>query len=135
MRHAIGTGLIFAGVSLALACAPSTSPLDLAGRYALISVNGQPLPYLLPGGGTTRVELLEDTFNFNPGGTYSEAGYRRMTSPTGISFSFPVDAGHLRRRGDQLRLESLIFPLRTATISHGEIRMVDQQLMLVYRKT
>jgi hypothetical protein len=134
MRHAVGAGIFIAGVTLALACAPSTSPLDLAGRYALVTVNGMPLPYLLSATATTRVELLEDTFTLNPGGTYSEAGYRRVTSPTGVTIAFPVDAGNFRRRGEELTLESLIFPARMARIANGEMTIVDQQLTLVYRK-
>jgi hypothetical protein len=135
MRHAVGSGIFLAGITLALACAPSTSPLDLAGIYSLATVNGQPLPYLLSVTGTTRVELLEDTFRLNPGGTYSETGYRRTSSSTGVTFAFPVDAGNFRRSGDQLMLESLIFPARKARIANGELTIVDQQLTLVYRKS
>jgi hypothetical protein len=135
MRHAVGAGIFVAGMTLALACAPSTSPLDLAGNYALTSVNGMPLPYLLPGSSAgVRVELLEASFTLNPGGTYSETGYRRTTTSTGVTLAFPVDAGNFRRSGENLTLESLIFPKRMATISNGVLTVVDQQLTLIYRK-
>jgi hypothetical protein len=68
MRRTVSAGIaLFAG-SLMLGCTPMTSPLDLSGVYVLKSVNGVPLPFVLPGTGATTVVVLSDEFTLNPGG-------------------------------------------------------------------
>jgi hypothetical protein len=134
LRHSVGAGIFIAGLAIALACSPSTSPLDLAGVYALSSVNGQALPYVLESTPSTSVELLDDRFTLNPTGTYSEAGYKRITTNGAVSLTFPVDAGNFTRYGDQLTLESFLFSSRTGSIRNGTLTVIDQNLTLVYRK-
>jgi hypothetical protein len=134
MRHTVGAGIFLAGIAVALACSQSTSPLELAGTYSLTSVNGSPLPFLLPSTGATQVELLSDSYSLTPGGTYSEAGYKRFTTGGGVSFSYPVDAGHFTRLGDEIKLQSMLFSARVGTIRNGALTVIDQNLTLVYKK-
>jgi hypothetical protein len=134
IRHTVGAGIVAAGVTLALACTASTSPLELAGTYSLFTVNGSPLPYALAGTGGTKVELLGDSFTLNPSGTYSEAGYKRFTTGGVVTFTYPIDAGNFTRRDDDITLASLLFPSRSGTISNGVFTVADGSLTLVYRR-
>ncbi|HMA19630.1 MAG TPA: hypothetical protein VKO87_02440 [Gemmatimonadaceae bacterium] len=52
---------------------------SVTGTYTLRTVNGSSLPYTLPGGGTTKTEILDDVLNLYQGNTYSESGHMRVT--------------------------------------------------------
>ena len=134
MRRTSAVIAALAAAVFALGCTAPTSPMDLAGRYSLVSANGHALPYLLPAAGSTSVELLEDSFVLTINGTYSETGYKRFTTGGFVVISFPVDAGNFTRRGDDVRLESAIVGLRPATISNGTLTVVDHGVTLVYAK-
>jgi hypothetical protein len=134
MRHPVGAGIVLAGMAFALACSESTSTLELTGTYSLTSVNGSPLPFLLPSTGATQVELLSDSYTLTPSGTYSEAGYKRFTTSGAVSLTYPVDAGYFTRLGDEITLQSLLYPVRVGTIRNGALTVVDQNLTLIYKK-
>lgn len=134
MRRTAAVGMTLLAASLALGCTPVTSPLDLAGVYSLKTVNGHPLPYVLPQAGTTTVVVLNDAFTLNPAGTYSEQGYKSYLTAGVVSVGFPVDAGYFTRRDNVITLESLIFGTRPASIVNGSFTMVQDSLTLVYQK-
>jgi hypothetical protein len=52
---------------------------SVTGTYTLRTINGSSLPYTLPGGGTTKTEILDDVLNLYQGNTYAESGHSRVT--------------------------------------------------------
>lgn len=138
MRRPVGAGLVALAVAgatvVAASCTPATSPLELAGVYPLVSVNGAALPYLVQGSGSARTELIDDAFTLHPGGTYAENGQTRTIAGGSVTYAYPVDAGNFTRRGDRIALESLVSTARRATIRDGTLTLVADGLTLVYRK-
>jgi len=117
-----------------LACAPPTSPLGVVGTYALQSVNGMPLPYLLQDAGATKVHVLDDLIILTSSSSFSEMGHKTLTTGSMVSLQVPIDAGTFERRGNTITLESLLFGRWTGSIRGSTLTMVQQGFTLVYQK-
>jgi len=131
MRRAVA---LLLSALLAFGCSAATSPMELAGTYSLMSVNGLPLPYVFTPVGRTKVEALEDSYTLNPSGTFREAGLKRFTTDGVVTFSYPVDGGNFTRKGEEIRLEGIVYGLTIGLMKDGTLTIVQNGLTLVYQK-
>ena len=113
--------LVALAAALALAaCSDATGPVaELAGeRYALRSVDGQPLPFLLAGTPTgARQELVAETLEFRALGRLRRTRTLRSTDAAGAvetvtlrrdTYYRPSEAGEVSAPGVVLRVGSII---------------------------
>src|SRR5687768_9497242 len=67
-------------VALSLACDDGVvGTSHIAGDYELKSINGVSLPFTINGPGTNKTEILDHVITLYNGGTYAEAGHKRVT--------------------------------------------------------
>jgi len=134
MRRTVLAALAVVAATFAWTCTPPTSPLEIAGTYTLVTVNGLPLPFVFPQQGAMTVEALDDQYILTPSGTFTEVGHKRFTVGSTVTITVPVDAGTFTRRGDSVTLDSPIFGRRTGTISGGTLTLDQEVFALAYDK-
>jgi hypothetical protein len=78
---------------------PTGPTASLAGSWALSTVNGQPLPFLIGANDTARVDLVSELIVVTPAATFSRRKDFQVTL-TGLKFpSFDVDSGTVSLEG------------------------------------
>lgn len=115
----------------------ATSPgsASVAGSYALQTVNGDPLPYIVLQIGADKIEVLNETVTLLDGGTFTQQGSLRVTESGVVSVQSYVDAGSYVRTGTALAFEfNSDGSTGTGTISGNTITVGVSGLSLVYRK-
>lgn len=107
---------------------PSGNP-NLSGTYTLRSVNGQPLPYAVPGGAT---QLLDDAISLYAGSTWSSTGHvRTATGATETVYR----SGSFTSFGTSLTLRvNETGGTRLVVYSDNELTSVESGVTSVYRR-
>lgn len=104
------------------------------GTYALQSVNGAGLPYVLQPT-NPRVELVSDQFLINSDGTFSEVGQTRTTPSGGSSTTDPFNEyGTWSVSGNQVFFRFSDSSTENGTISGSEITFSTGNGSAIYRK-
>lgn len=130
---------VLIGFSLAIAACggDATSPgsVSVAGSYALQTVNGSPLPFIVLQIGADKVELLNETVTLSEGGTFTQQGALRVTESGFVSTESYADAGTYVRNGTAVAFEfNSDGSTGTGTISGNTITVAVSGFSLVYRK-
>lgn len=137
--------LSLALVGTVTACgADSTGPSDsYSGTYALRTINGQSLPYILLQVGPDKVEWTQDaltvTDNGTTGGSFTQQSTLRVTASGQVTTQNVSDAGVYTRNGTAVILTANSDgTIATGTISGGRmtLSLVDAGVpfSLVYQK-
>ena len=95
-------------VSFVVACDSGkvTGSSSVTGTYTLRTINGSSLPYTLPGGGTTKTEIVDDVLSLYQGGTYSESGHMRVTANGQVTAEAISEAGAYTLFGTSITFRS-----------------------------
>ena len=113
--------------------APGTG--SIAGSYALQTVNGAALPFVVLQIGSDKIEVLSETVTLAEGDTFTQQGSLRLTQNGVMSIDGYAEAGVYTRNGTAL---NLVFTsdgtTATGTISGNTITVGISGLSLVYRK-
>jgi hypothetical protein len=115
----------------------STSPgtARIAGSYALQTVTGGPVPFVVLQIGSDKIEVLSETVNLSDGGTFTQQGSLRITENGVVSMESFAEAGVYTRNDTALNLVfSSDGSTGTGTISGNTITVGIGGVSLVYRK-
>ena len=130
-------------VSLALvattfACSsdsPVTPPIsEIAGSYALASVNGNILPFTYATQGADKAEVLDDVITLNENGTWTEIWHDRYTMNGVVTTEEMTDEGAYSRTGTRITLTSSFGGAIVADVTNGKITMSGNGFSLVYAR-
>ena len=134
MRGGVLAGLV---VALMTGCfgGGMTGSSTITGEYTLRTVNSAPLPYTLSQSGTSKTELMQDTFTLYQGGTFSRARQIRLTSNGQVTHQSENDTGSYTIFGASLSLSSNATGQSTlATISGNTMTVVQAGVVSIYSK-
>jgi hypothetical protein len=134
MRGGVLAGLV---VALMTGCfgGGMTGSSTVTGAYTLRTVNSAPLPYTLSQSGTSKTELMQDTFTLYQGGTFSRARQIRLTSNGQVTHQSENDTGSYTIFGASLSLSSNATGQSTlATISGNTMTVVQAGVVSIYSK-
>jgi len=113
--------------------APGTK--SVAGSYALQTVNGAPLPFVVLQIGSDRIEVLNETVMLSQGDTFTQQGSLRITQNGVVSIDSYAEAGAYTRSGTALNFVfSSDGTTGTGTLSGDTLTVGISGLSLVYRK-
>ena len=124
--------LLTAGLLLS-ACKPEAKVdegADLSGVYALISVNGKPVPTSVSHDGAT-LQVRSGTFTFNADGTCSTKTV--FFPPAGSEVARESNATYTRE-GSKLTMQWKDAGTTTGTIEGATFTMNNEGMVFVYRK-
>ena len=80
----------------------------VAGKWNLLTVNGQPLPYTDPHVSAYKFETLSHTVTMDARGTYKAQGRYRVTSNGNATMRVDTDSGTYVLNAGQLTIVSLV---------------------------
>lgn len=112
--------------------APGTA--NIAGSYALQTVNGAPLPFVVLQIGADKIEVLNETVTLAAGDTFTQQGSLRITQNGVVAIDSYAEVGEYTRNGTALNLVFSDGTSGTGTISENTITVGVSGLSLVYRK-
>lgn len=124
-------------LSVAASCGgDSTAPgtASVAGSYALQTVNGAPLPFVVLQIGSDKIEVLNETVVLSEGDAFTQQGSLRITQNGVVSIDSYAEAGDYTRNGTALTLIFSDGTTGTATISGNSLIVGISGLSLMYRK-
>jgi|SRR5256885_1437547 len=128
--------LAFASIAL-VGCggSDSTGPAASAeGTWNLSTINGAGLPFTLSSNPSTgdKLEILDDQYVLNAGGTYTEAFTTRLTQGGQVTTTPDTDTGTWSQTGNQVAITSSAGDAFTATVSTNTITIGSQFGAVVY---
>lgn len=120
-----------------LACSGdgSTGPgASIAGAYALTTVNGAPLPFVVQQAGTYKYEITADTYMLAAGGSWTEVRADRTTSNGAVTTSTKTDAGSWSSNGTSITLTSPTSGALSGSVSGNTLSLSSAGNTLVFTK-
>jgi hypothetical protein len=137
-RTAFVATMILAILSAAGCGGDSTSPAaqSIAGSWTLQSVNGSPLPFIVPQTGADKLEVLSDVLVISGTGSFTQTTSTRTTTNGVPTTQSVVDAGSYTLNGSTVTLHfSSDGFIGTASWSGNTITTVTGEgLALVYKR-
>jgi hypothetical protein len=94
----------FALIMALTSCSDATGPDSVAGVYALVSVDGKPLPYTAMQDASTKVEELSGTIIFGADGHFQESATTRFTLDGRASTSTSSSTGTFAISGQAITM-------------------------------
>jgi hypothetical protein len=122
----------------AAACGGASSIADanlpnVVGTWTLKTVNGAPPPGVVQT--SPKIELLEDAYTFNAGGSYNETGSQRTTTSTGILTETATETGNWILGKSSITLAPSTGGAYPATVTDTSITFTfGTTLVLVYKR-
>lgn len=137
LRAAAGLGLAFA-MACGGADSPTTpTPTSITGTYTLRTVNGSPLPFVVPDGGAAKIEIVDGTLTVNDGGGWTESGHLRSTlngKATASASSFVGGAGFYTLSGTAITLSGSNGGPFSGSVSSGAVTVAVGIYLYAYAK-
>lgn len=124
-------------VSASCSGGDSTAPgtASIAGSYALQTVNGAPLPFVVLQIGSDKIEVTDETVTLSGGDAFTQQGSLRITQSGVVSTDSYAEAGVYTRNGTAVNFVfSSDGTTGTGTISGNSLIVAVSGLSLVYRK-
>lgn len=120
-------------------CGASTDPLiTAAGTYALVSVNGRSLPYIVRGPDGSALELDMETLTLSASGAVSRStiGRQQLSGPFSQYTPFSVtDAGTFALDGSNIHITfSQTSEHPTGTVDAGTLTLTFSTVVWTYQK-
>ncbi len=113
--------------------APGTA--SIVGSYALQTVNGASLPFVVLQIGGDKIEVIDETVTLSAGDAFTQQGSLRITQGGLVSIDNYAEAGVYARDGTALNFVfSSDGTTGTGTISGNTLIVAVSGLSLVYRK-
>lgn len=113
--------------------APGTG--NIAGTYALQTVNGASPPFLVPLIGSDRIEVLTETVTLSQDHGFTQQGSLRITQNGTVSIDSFVETGVYTRNGTAVNFAfNSDGTTGTGTLSGNTLTVGISGLSLVYRK-
>ena len=122
------------------ACGDSTGPESSAGRYTLVSVDDEPLPFVMRLEGTFTLEITAAHIQLNADGTCSAAGTFRTTVDEVVRTDTDVDACTWTRNNTEIGITSSNGSPTTGSLIDGTMTFLSDGSsdlvgsVFVYRK-
>jgi hypothetical protein len=115
---------------------PTLAEISLTGVYTVRTVNGNNLPVVLTGSGTTTIELVSSTLTLNANGSYTDMGTLRHTSAGVVTMGPNNDAGTYTFANGTIRFASTVNAgsILNGTPGTNTITIVSQGMTIVYRR-
>jgi hypothetical protein len=129
------TALLFIALIGLVACSDNIAPeQQLAGTYALLTINGRNLPYMLVQSGPAyRIEIADGALVLNSNGTFVETLMIRQTDSTAVTLqSSEVHGTWSGMRDLRLTVDNAAV---LGTIAGNTITTSDGEFTLVYRRS
>ncbi|MEP6495656.1 MAG: hypothetical protein ABJF01_23435 [bacterium] len=137
-RSAFVAAMIFAILSAAGCGGDSTSPAtqSIAGSWTLQSVNGSPLPFIVPETGTDQLEVLSDVIAISGTGSFTQTTSTRTTTNGVPTTQSVVDAGSYTLNGSAITMHfnSDGFTLTASWSGNTITTVTGDGLALVYKR-
>ncbi len=107
---------------------------SFTGRYDLISVNGESVPYVMAQVGNHALEMTAGFLQLNNDETFSTAGTFRETVGGSVSTYHQPASGSWTRTGDQVSLTYSNGSVDTAVVSGNQLTVTSDGVSFVFRK-
>ena len=116
------------------ACGDSTGPESVAGRYALVSVNGTPLPFVLVQVLENKFEITAGHIQLNSDGTCSAAVTFRTTEDGVVTTDTEADTCTWTQNNTAIVFTFPDGSTDAGSLIDGTISVTTDGVVLVYRK-
>ncbi len=120
-------------VSLLTGCGDATGPEAIAGNYALRTINGQDLPFILVQVLSDKIEITAGSVRINSDNTYSTSVTVAITEGGTTTSETGTSTGTYTLNGTAITFTSEGETF-TGSITGNTLTIIDEGLTLVYQK-